>query len=154
MLFRSDHIDMYLLHAANLKSWKNVALKFDLLSKLEKARDAGKIRYIGFSFHDNFDAFMTILNGYDRWDFCQIQYNYVNTDYQAGTKGLEAAAAKGLGVIIMEPLLGGKLATPTENIKAALPEGVPPVQAALDFIWDRPEVSLLLSGMRDRKSVV
>lgn len=150
---QTDHIDMYLLHAANLKSWKNVALKFDLLSKMEKARDAGKIRYIGFSFHDNFDAFMTILNGYDRWDFCQIQYNYVNTDYQAGTKGLEAAAAKGLGVIVMEPLLGGKLATPTENIKSALPEGVPPVQAALDFIWDRPEVSLLLSGMSNAQQV-
>lgn len=150
---QTDHIDMYLLHAASLKSWKNSALKFDLLSKMEKARDAGKIRYIGFSFHDSLDAFMTILNGYDRWDFCQIQYNYVNTDYQAGTKGLEAAAAKGLGVIVMEPLLGGKLAQPTENLQAALPAGVPPVQAALDFIWDRPEVSLLLSGMSNAQQV-
>ncbi len=150
---QTDHIDMYLLHAADLKSWQNSALKFDLLSKMEKARADGKIRYIGFSFHDSFDAFMTILNGYDGWDFCQIQYNYVNTDYQAGTKGLEAAAQKGLGVIVMEPLLGGKLAQPTDNLKAALPAGVPPVQAALDFIWDRPEVSLLLSGMSNAQQV-
>lgn len=150
---QTDHIDMYLLHAANLKAWKNSALKFDLLSKMEKARAAGKIRYIGFSFHDSYEAFETILNGYDGWDFCQIQYNYVNTDYQAGTKGLEAAAKKGLGVIVMEPLLGGKLANPTDNVKAALPQGVSPVQASLDFIWDRPEVSLLLSGMSNGEQV-
>lgn len=124
---KTDHIDMYLLHAANLKAWKNSALKFDLLSKMERAREQGKIRYIGFSFHDNLDAFMTILNGYDHWDFCQIQYNYVDIDHQAGTKGLEAAAAKGLGVIVMEPLLGGKLASPTDNVRAALPAGVSPV---------------------------
>lgn len=150
---KTDHIDMYLLHAANLKAWKNSALKFDLLSKMERAREQGKIRYIGFSFHDNLDAFMTILNGYDHWDFCQIQYNYVDIDHQAGTKGLEAAAAKGLGVIVMEPLFGGKLASPTDNVRAALPAGVSPVQAALDFVWDRPEVSLLLSGMGSAQQV-
>jgi len=150
---QTDCIDMYLLHAANLKSWQNSALKFDLLSKMEKARAAGKIRYIGFSFHDNFEAFQTILNGYDGWDFCQIQYNYVDIDRQAGTKGLELAAQKGLGVIVMEPLLGGKLANPTENLKAALPAGISPVQAAFDFIWDRPEVSLLLSGMSNAEQV-
>ena len=150
---QTDHIDMYLLHAANLKAWKNSALKLDLLSKMEKARAAGKIRYIGFSFHDDYEAFQTILNGYDGWDFCQIQYNYVDINNQAGTKGLEAAAAKGLGVIVMEPLLGGKLANPTDNLKAALPEGISPVQSALDFIWDRPEVSLLLSGMSNAQQV-
>lgn len=150
---QTDHIDMYLLHAACLKSWKNSALKFDLLSKMEKARAAGKIRYIGFSFHDNYEAFETILNGYDGWDFCQIQYNFVDTDHQAGTKGLEAAAKKGLGVIVMEPLLGGKLANPPQNVKDALPQGVSPVQASLDFIWDRPEVSLLLSGMSNAEQV-
>ena len=96
---------------------------------------------------------MTILNGYDHWDFCQIQYNYVDIDHQAGTKGLEAAAAKGLGVIVMEPLLGGKLASPTDNVRAALPAGFSPVQAALDFVWDRPEVSLLLSGMGSAQQV-
>lgn len=144
---QTDHIDMYLLHAASLKSWKNSALKLNLLEKLEKAKADGKIRYIGFSFHDDYEAFETILNGYDKWDFCQIQLNYVNTDYQAGTKGLEAAAKKGLGVIAMEPLLGGKLAAPTDNLLKALPQGVPPVQSALDFLWNRPEISLLLSGM-------
>lgn len=144
---QTDHIDMYLLHAACLKSWNNSALKLNLLEKMEKAKADGKIRYIGFSFHDNFEAFETILNGYDKWDFCQIQLNYVDTDNQAGIKGLEAAAQKGLGVIAMEPLLGGKLANPTENLLNALPQGVPPVQSALDFLWNRPEISLLLSGM-------
>ena len=149
----TDHIDMYLLHAANLKAWKNSALRLDLLTKMEKARTAGKIRYIGFSFHDNYEAFQTILNGYDGWDFCQLQYNYVDINNQAGTRGLEDAAAKGLGVIIMEPLLGGKLANATDNLKAALPEGISPVQSALDFVWDRPEVSLLLSGMSNEAQV-
>lgn len=151
---KTDYIDMYMLHAASLKSWQESALKLGLLEKLERARAQGKIRYIGFSFHDDYDAFMTILNGYDQWDFCQLQYNYVDTDHQAGTAGLEAAAARGLGVIIMEPLRGGKLAAPTENLKAALPQGMSPVQAALDFIWDRPEVSLLLSGMSNEQQVL
>lgn len=150
---RTDHIDMYMLHAANLKAWKNSALRLNLIPKLEKARAEGKIRYIGFSFHDNFEAFETILNGYDGWDFCQLQYNYVDINNQAGTKGLEAAAAKGLAVIIMEPLLGGKLANATDNLKAVLPGGVSPVQSALDFVWDRPEVSLLLSGMSNEQQV-
>lgn len=149
----TDHIDMYMLHAANQKSWKNSALRLKLIPKLEKARADGKIRYIGFSFHDSFEAFETILNGYDGWDFCQIQYNYVDINNQAGTKGLEAAAAKGLAVIVMEPLLGGKLANATDNLTAALPKGVFPVQSALDFVWDRPEVSLLLSGMSNEQQV-
>lgn len=150
---QTDHIDMYLLHAANLKAWNNSALRFNLLEKMERARAAGKIRYIGFSFHDDFAAFQTILNGYASWDFCQIQLNYVNTDYQAGIAGMELAAQKGLGVIVMEPLLGGKLANPTENLKNALPAETPPVQSALDFIWNRPEVSLLLSGMSNFEQV-
>ena len=151
---KTDHIDLYLLHAASLKSWNESALKFDLLSKMEKARADGKIRYLGFSFHDDYDAFLTILNGFDQWDFCQLQYNYVDTDHQAGLRGLHYAAERGLGVVIMEPLRGGKLAAPTENLKAALPQGMSPVQAALDFVWDRPEVSVLLSGMSNEQQVL
>ncbi|MEG1834516.1 MAG: aldo/keto reductase [Oscillospiraceae bacterium] len=149
---QTDHIDMYMLHAANLKAFKNSALKLDLISKMEKAKAEGKIRYIGFSFHDDYEAFEEILNAY-HWDFCQIQLNYIDVNNQAGIKGLELAAKKGIAVIVMEPLLGGKLANPTENLIKALPQGVPPVQSALDFIWSRKEVSLLLSGMSNSEQV-
>ena len=143
---KTDHVDFYLLHAASRNSWENVALKFGLLSKMEKAKADGKIRHIGFSFHDDYDAFQEIVDAYD-WDFCQIQLNYIDVEHQAGLRGLEYAAAKGMGVIIMEPLLGGKLANPTDQVRKVLPADKTPVQAALDFLWNRPEVSLILSGM-------
>lgn len=144
-----ESIDFYLLHALNLDRWNNIILKYDLLSKMEEAKSAGKIKYIGFSFHDEYEAFQTMIDGYENWDFCQIQLNYINTDYQAGIKGLEYAASKGLGIIIMEPLLGGKLANPPEGVKAALSHVKTPVEWSLDYLWNRPEVSLLLSGMSD-----
>lgn len=150
---RTDHIDFYLLHAMNADLWENKVLKFDILPKLEKLKADGKIGHIGFSFHDNFAAFKKIVDGYDKFEFCQIQFNYVDTDYQAGIDGLEYAASKGLGVIVMEPLRGGKLADPADEIKAVLPDGKTPVEAALDFVWNRPEVSLLLSGMGSMQMV-
>lgn len=150
---QTDHIDFYLLHALSLNTWNNVVLKYDLLSKMEQAKAEGKIRHIGFSFHDEYEAFQTIVDGYDHWDFCQIQLNYIDINHQAGIKGLEYAAARGLGVIIMEPLLGGKLASPTEAVAAQLSPEKTPVEWALDFLWNRPEVSLLLSGMHDRRQV-
>lgn len=146
---RTDCIDFYLLHALSRDRWRNIILRFGLLEKLENARRSGKIRFIGFSFHDTNDAFHEILDGYDGWDFCQIQYNYINTDTQAGQEGLEAAARRGLGVVIMEPLLGGRLAAPPERVAAQLPAGKSPVEAALDFIWTQNAPSLLLSGMSD-----
>lgn len=148
-----ETIDFYMLHAANLDSWNNIALKFGLLEKLEKAKAEGKIRHIGFSFHDTYDAFQTIVDGYDSWDFCQIQLNYIDVVNQAGIKGLEYAASKGLGVIIMEPLLGGKLANPPENMRRTLPAEKSPVEWALDYLWNRPEVSLILSGMSSMEQV-
>lgn len=148
-----DYIDCYLLHTLDKDYWKNVVLKFDLLSKMEKAKQDGKIKYIGFSFHDDFDTFKMIVDGYDKWDFCQIQLNYIDVNNQAGIKGLEYAASKGLGVIIMEPLLGGKLAVPPAEVAKALPPEKAPVEWALDFLWNRPEVSLILSGMSDIKQV-
>lgn len=146
-------IDFYLFHALNRTEWREKVLPFGLLQKAEAARAAGKIRYIGFSFHDDGAAFHEILNGYDGWDFCQIQLNYIDVANQAGLDGLEAAAAKGLGVIVMEPLLGGKLANPPESVRRILPPEKTPVEWALDFIWDRPEVSLLLSGMSSGQQV-
>lgn len=148
-------IDFYLLHALNNKYWENVVLKYNLLDKMERARKEGKIKYIGFSFHDDYPVFDTILNGYDGWDFCQIQYNYLNIDHQAGMKGLKQAGEKGLGVVIMEPLLGGKLANPNnevQNIFKAVNDDTP-VKWALDWIWNQKEVSLLLSGMSSMEHV-
>ena len=142
-----ETIDFYLLHALNRDRWENIVLKFNLLAKLEQAKAAGKINHIGFSFHDDLDAFKMIVDGYDKWEFCQIQYNYVDTDRQAGTQGLEYAAAKGLGVIIMEPLRGGKLAVPPVQVAKALSKKKSPVEWALNFLWSKPEVSFLLSGM-------
>lgn len=81
-----DYIDFYLLHALDAERWEDKVKKFDLCKKMEKAREEGKIRYIGFSFHDKLDAFKTIVDGYEGWDFCQIQLNYIDTNYQAGMK--------------------------------------------------------------------
>lgn len=149
----TDHIDFYLLHALSRDRWRDIVLRFGLPDKLRAARAAGKIRHIGFSFHDTNDAFHEILDGFDEWDFCQIQYNYINTDAQAGQEGLAAAAKRGLGVVIMEPLLGGRLANPPARVASCLPEGVPPVQAALDFLWTQKEVAVVLSGMSDETQV-
>lgn len=141
-----DYIDFYLLHALDADRWENKVQKFNLCAKMEQARAAGKIRHIGFSFHDKLEVFRQIVDGYEGWEFCQIQLNYIDTNYQAGIEGLKYAAQKGMGVAIMEPLLGGRLAAPPKDIGEAL-EGKDPVQAALDFLWDMPEVGVVLSGM-------
>lgn len=146
---QTSYIDFYLLHALDADKWKNVVLKFHLLDKLEAARAAGKIRFIGFSFHDDYSAFQTILNGYTDWDFCQIQLNYIDTAYQAGIKGLEDAAAKGMGVVIMEPLLGGKLAEPPAELAKALPDSKSP--APLGFRISLEPARSQLSFKRDVK---
>lgn len=142
-----DYVDFYLLHAVNNDSWDNKVVKFDVLSKLEKFKEEGRIKHLGFSFHDDLWVFKKVIDAYDGFEFCQIQFNYIDTDYQAGIEGLEYAASKGLGVIVMEPLLGGKLANPADCVKNELSEEKTPVEWALDFVWNRPEVAMLLSGM-------
>lgn len=149
----TDHIDFYLLHALNRGSFEENVKKFDLAERMQEARKAGKIRFLGFSFHDSLDVFEEILNYTDQWDFCQIQYNYINLDYQAGRKGLKMAAGRGMGVAIMEPLLGGKLANPAPHVAACLAGGKTAVNQALSFLWDQPEVSLVLSGMSSMEQV-
>ena len=147
---RTDTIDFYLFHALNEKAWKNSIVKLKLLDRAERAIDAGKIGHIGFSFHDTYRVFKEIVDGYDGWEFCQIQYNYLDTINQAGTKGLRYAASKGLGVIIMEPLLGGRLAAPPKSVKRifdAAKLDSTPADLALQWLWNQPEVSVVLSGM-------
>jgi predicted aldo/keto reductase-like oxidoreductase len=146
---QTDHIDFYLLHALNRSSWEAMRA-LDVFRWAEGAIADGRIRHLGFSFHDTYDVFPLIVDGYDKWTFCQIQYNYMDTENQAGTRGLQYAAARGLGVIVMEPLLGGRLVNPPASIQAiwdAAPTKRSPADWALQWLWNQPEVSLVLSGM-------
>lgn len=148
---QTDHIDFYLLHALNQKHWDNY-LHLNVFDWVEKQMADGKIRHIGFSFHDEYPVFEKILTGYDHWDFCQIQYNYMDVDYQAGQRGLQLASERGLGVVIMEPLKGGKLAieVPPAPVKAVFDQTErpwKPAEWALQWLWNQPEVGLVLSGM-------
>ena len=143
----TDYIDFYLLHALDKEGWKDVVIKYDFLSKIKNLKEKGLIKHIGFSFHDDLDTFKMIVDSFDEWEFCQIQLNYLDTEHQAGIEGLEYAYSKGLGVVIMEPLRGGKLANVPERVKEILPKDVSNVECALDFLWDRKEVAVVLSGM-------
>ena len=145
----TDHIDFYLMHGVGKERWENCVLKFGLLERAEKAIADGRIGNLGFSFHDRPESFKPIVDGYDRWDFCQIQYNYMDTENQAGTAGLRLAASRGLAVVVMEPLLGGRLANPPEEVRKIFDEygGKSPAQWALQWVWSQPGVSSLLSGM-------
>jgi predicted aldo/keto reductase-like oxidoreductase len=153
---QTDHIDFYLLHALDKTRWREIVLKNKLLEKAGAAIGDGRIGHLGFSFHDNYESFPDIVNGYDRWTFCQIQYNYMDTENQAGAKGLKLAADKGLAVVIMEPLLGGRLANPPTAIRQVIEHSTvkrSPADWALQWLWDQPEVTVVLSGMSNRDQV-
>jgi hypothetical protein len=152
----TEHIDFYLLHALNRSRWRNIVLKHDLLTQAAVALADGRICHLGFSFHDEYEGFEEIVNGSDLWSFCQIQYNYMDTENQAGTRGLKLAAGKGLAVVIMEPLIGGRLADPPKDVRKAMerfPVRRSPVEWALEWLWDQPEVSVVLSGMSNMTQV-
>lgn len=150
---QTDHIDFYLLHALNQESWENRVKKHGLIEKMKEAKADGRIRFMGFSFHDSLTLFREIVDASGDWDFCQIQHNYIDTNNQAGSEGLAYAASKGLGVIIMEPLLGGRLAAAPEQVAKVLPQGRSAVEWAFDYLWDKPEVGFLLSGMGSMEMV-
>ncbi|AKB75252.1 Aldo/keto reductase [Methanosarcina lacustris Z-7289] len=152
---RTDHIDYYLVHGLVGTLWDKME-KLEVLNFLEKARADGRIINAGFSFHGSIDDFRRIVDAYP-WTFCQIQYNFLDEKNQAGTEGLEYAASKGLGVIIMEPLRGGKLTHPIppavqEIWNEALVKRTP-AEWALRWIWNHPEVTVVLSGMNEESHI-
>ncbi|MGK0465105.1 aldo/keto reductase [Clostridium sp.] len=152
---QTDKIDFYLVHALNRGAWENLK-KLGIDEFLNSAIKDGRIRYAGFSFHDDLAVFKEIVDYYD-WSFCQIQYNYIDEKFQAGTEGLKYAADKGLGIVIMEPLRGGKLikdlpdAVTNAFDKAETKKS--PVEWALKWVWNYPEVAVVLSGMTEMEHV-
>ncbi|MCK4885268.1 aldo/keto reductase [Candidatus Bathyarchaeota archaeon] len=150
-----DCIDVYLFHCLNKFEFEKIK-RLNLIDKMEKAKAEGKIRHIGFSFHDIFPVLKKIVDYYN-WDIGQIQYNYMDTGIQATTDGLKYLHEKGLAVVLMEPLKGGLLVNPPKEVNSILQNAEnqrTPVDWALQFLWDRPEVSVVLSGMSSRQQVV
>ena len=147
---QTGHVDFYLLHGLNGQRWKDMH-GLNVLDWAEGAIASGRIRYLGFSFHDQYDAFQEIVDASDLWVFCQIQYNFMDIEYQAGAKGLRYAAEKGLAVVVMEPLRGGRLTKSVppsvQEIWAGAPVQRTPAEHALQWVWNQPEVSVVLSGM-------
>ena len=144
-----EQVDFYLLHSLNKESWEK-AVQYEALEHLEKWQAEGFIKYVGFSFHDELPVFREIVDAYP-WYFCQIQFNYMDENYQAGLAGLKYAASKGLGVIIMEPLRGGRLVRnvppEVEAVFASADVKRSPAEWAFRWVANHPEVSLILSGM-------
>jgi len=150
---RTDHIDMYLLHNVKPDSWEDFQ-SFGALEAIEKARDQGKVVHVGFSSHADTPFFREILDAHD-WDFCQIQFNYLDHRIQAGEEGLQEARSRGLGVVIMEPLKGGFLARQDLFFQSMLQDdrGWSPAEWALRWLWNREDVDLVLSGMNSLSQV-
>lgn len=152
----TDHIDYYLVHALAGPSWDAIKA-LGIKDFLNKAVKDGRIVNPGFSFHGLSEDFQPIVDDYP-WVFCQIQYNYLDTDFQAGTKGLEYAASKGLGVVIMEPLRGGNLGLPeapraVADIWSLAETERTPAEWGLRWVWNHPEVTVVLSGMNNEEHV-
>lgn len=152
---RTDHIDYYLVHGLVGALWEKMEA-LDVLKFLDRAKADGRILNAGFSFHGSTEDFRRIVDAYP-WNFCMIQYNFLDKKNQAGTEGLEYAASKGLGVIIMEPLRGGKLTSPVpsavEEIWNEANVKRTPAEWALRWVWNRPEVTVVLSGMNEEAHI-
>jgi predicted aldo/keto reductase-like oxidoreductase len=153
---KTDKIDVYLIHNLQ-RSFRDIFLNNRLADWAWKKKEKGEVDYVGFSFHDDYVFFTEIVDSFDRWDFCQLQYNYVGEAAQATTRGLDYAAKKGLSMIVMEPLFGGALAKPTGKMGQLFKEGegkkYNPVDLALRWLWNRPDVAIVLSGMSSFEQV-
>lgn len=153
---QTDHIDYYLMHCVTtLEGWQRLK-NFGIEEFLAAKKKAGQIRRIGFSYHGDQEQFKSIVDDYP-WDFCQIQYNYMDEHTQAGKTGLLYAASKGLGVVIMEPLRGGSLVgMMPKDVQAVWEQAAikrTPAEWALRWVWNHPEVSVVLSGMNEESHI-
>lgn len=146
---KTDHIDFYLLHAVNGNNWKEKILKFNIIEKCVRLKQEGKIRFLGFSFHDKYEIFKSILT-YRDWDFCQIQYNYMDIDLQAGDKGYRLTKKLGVPLVVMEPVKGGSLANLPADASRPFRELRPDdsdAKWALRWVANHDNVKVILSGM-------
>ena len=153
---KTDYIDYYLMHhLTDIAQWERLKT-VGVVDWIAAKKESGAIRNIGFSYHGNTDNCLKILTDYD-WDFCQIQYNYLDETTQAGSAGLKAAAARGIPVVIMEPLRGGKLVNKLPDEAKRLishhPQKWSPADWGLRWLWDQPEVTVVLSGMNSTAMV-
>ena len=150
----TDHIDFYLLHGLGAETWANLS-RLGVLEFLDSARADGRIRHPAFSFHDAFPVFQEIVDAYE-WTFAQVQYNYMDEQFQAGTRGLKYAAEHGLGIVVMEPLRGGLLSGDVPAIRDLVhnaPVRRTPSEWGLRWVWNHPEVTVVLSGMNTMEQV-
>ena len=154
---QTGKIDFYLFHGLNKEKWSKIQ-EFNALQWAENEIAENRIGYLGFSFHDEYEVFKNIIDSYNGWTFCQILYNYISMERQAGIKGLKYAATKGLAVVVMEPIAGGRLTlTPPKEIQAIWDVAEikrSSADFALQWVWSHPEVSLALSGMSTMQQVI
>lgn len=151
---KTDHIDFYLMHAVSKERW-DAMVKMGTIELLEQWKAEGKIRFLGFSFHDSYEVFEEVLN-YRDWDFCQIQLNYMDTEEQAGMKGYELTAKKGIPLVIMEPVKGGSLAALAGDVADKFHAHNPEASVAsfaLRWVGSLPNVKVILSGMSSKEQV-
>lgn len=152
---QTDHVDIYLLHSQYDTLWEKLK-EINILAFLDRIKADGRAKHVGFSFHDELPVFLDILGSYD-WDVCQVQYNILDVNYQAGLAGIEAAAAAGVDVIVMEPLRGGALADKIPDdimeLWAESERAYSPVEWAFRFVADQPQVKTILSGMHNEAQV-
>ncbi len=152
---RVDVIDYYLLHSLNGRTWDKM-VSLDVIDFMDTIRKQDRVRKMGFSFHGTYDAFVRIVDSYD-WDFCQVQYNIIDEDFQAGIRGIDYAADKGIGVIVMEPLKGGMIAgnvpRDVRSIYESSDNGWSPAEWGLRWVLNNPKVTMVLSGMNDDRHI-
>ncbi len=145
----TDVIDFYHIHMIMHRGWKDYVLPYKLIEKMERLKAQGKIRFMGFSFHDSLQLFKRVVEYTPAWDFCLIQHNYLDYEYEAGVLGPKYAVANGMGLAVMKPVRTGFIANLPQVMRDALAStGIhkPDAEWALDYLWDIPEVSVAVSG--------